>query len=225
MYCWPPFFNSTPLGRNKYKCPNIWCLAKTESLMMFKKHSWPRQFNQFQCLQLLQPQTSITHFSTHIAWPTRQNIQNTYHFGQGICAEKWLLEVRSCRSCKHWNWLNCVGQECFLNIIRDSVSAEHKILGRLYLFQPRGVLLKNGGQQYVFSAEKKKYKSGSHTMPLDELCNNRGGWLCLAEISTSEIENASCLQPQGSAGTAARLKSFDTSWPKTHFSDPPYPIT
>ena len=68
-YCWPPFFNSTPLGRNKYKLPNIWCSAETESLMMFKHHSRPRQFNQFQCWQLLQPWMSINHFSAHIPWP------------------------------------------------------------------------------------------------------------------------------------------------------------
>ena len=66
----------------------------------------------------------------------------------------------------------------------------------------------------MVSAEKKN-NSGSHTMPLDELRNNRGGQLCSAEISTSERKNASCLQPQGYAGTAVRLKSFDTSRPRT----------
>jgi len=51
--------------------------------------------------------------------------------------------------------LNCLGRERF-NIIRDSVLAENEILGSLYLLRLRGVLLKNGGPQYVFSAEKKK---------------------------------------------------------------------
>ena len=153
-YCGPPFFNSTPLGRNKYKLPNISFSAETESLMMLK-HSRPRQFNNNFSVGNFCGREPLLIIFQHISLGRQARIYIISLFSAEEDAVK--MANRDSRPQK-------LPTLRLVALSRPRILFEHHkrfSLGRtsnirmLVLFRPRSVLLKNGGQQYVFLGEKK----------------------------------------------------------------------